>query len=684
MLQPQNPIKLKTRFEHSSFPKLKTALIVFCTASLIACGGEGESDQSSNQLNDRDRDGIADIHDAFPDDPNEHKDTDGDGTGDNTDAYPNDPNRSKAEPKDITAPILSELQSIGEVKSYTPSYIFNSNEAGAIEFFGPCSSDTDKAVAGENTIVLNELIEGFYDNCQITVTDAAGNQSERLSISEFTIIDSTAPSLTNPSQIEVGDELSVGFSFESDEDGSLALIGNCSTDEVSAVTGTNNLTLTVEQFGTYSDCSITVTDVTENSSEPLVIPSFSVVPRYVKAIAWHGETDTLIQFPSTVHGFEYHRSSNNSCDFTTLVDCDDYVWSILSDTPAVGTGFSSSSGNVYTTGILRTGNTETEKETYFSSNYLWDHPHVEVTWSGTVLDNLHIYSSVSFDNKIWVVNGGNEQSHSSDRYSSDIWTSDHGQNWSKIKSLGDSYTRMGHTTNVFDGKIWIVHGYYHEETYGYREYRHNVMSSDDGENWRWIRSGPYPPRSGHKSVVFKDKLWVYGGTDYRKRITNNELTDIWSMNKDGSWTEHKDEGGFPLHPYTVLEFQNSLWMFYRHDIWKSDDGINWTEQTITEDYYIHAGVNPRWVVFKNAIWLVGAASNNDIWRSFDGYNWEHVATVEAIDGNRARALIVHDDKMYLLGVGGHSDNLYTLMSEDGINWRRGYSNTFTFPQVPLD
>lgn len=41
-------------------------------------------------LQDRDHDGVADIHDLFPDDSTEWEDTDGDGTGDASDAFPND------------------------------------------------------------------------------------------------------------------------------------------------------------------------------------------------------------------------------------------------------------------------------------------------------------------------------------------------------------------------------------------------------------------------------------------------------------------------------------------------------------------------------------------------------------------------------------------------------------------
>ncbi len=44
-----------------------------------------EEPDTSDELRDRDGDGVSNTNDAFPDDPDEQVDTDGDGTGDNSD-----------------------------------------------------------------------------------------------------------------------------------------------------------------------------------------------------------------------------------------------------------------------------------------------------------------------------------------------------------------------------------------------------------------------------------------------------------------------------------------------------------------------------------------------------------------------------------------------------------------------
>ena len=71
----------------------------------------------------------------------------------------------------VIAPILSEVTPvINPTIDTTPNYTFSSSKAGTITYGGPCSSSTTIAVAGNNTITLNALANGTYENCTITVT----------------------------------------------------------------------------------------------------------------------------------------------------------------------------------------------------------------------------------------------------------------------------------------------------------------------------------------------------------------------------------------------------------------------------------------------------------------------------------------------------------------------------------
>jgi len=72
----------------------------------------------------------------------------------------------------VIPPILSEVTAVTTpTMDTTPNYTFSSSKAGTITYGGPCSSSTTVAIAGNNTITLNALAAGTYDNCTITVTN---------------------------------------------------------------------------------------------------------------------------------------------------------------------------------------------------------------------------------------------------------------------------------------------------------------------------------------------------------------------------------------------------------------------------------------------------------------------------------------------------------------------------------
>ena len=75
----------------------------------------------------------------------------------------------------VIPPILSEVTAvITPTIDTTPNYTFSSSKAGTITYGGPCSSSTTTAIAGNNTITLNAMAAGTYDDCTIKVTDNSG------------------------------------------------------------------------------------------------------------------------------------------------------------------------------------------------------------------------------------------------------------------------------------------------------------------------------------------------------------------------------------------------------------------------------------------------------------------------------------------------------------------------------
>ena len=91
---------------------------------------------------------------------------------------------------DSKSPIIVELIPVQTPTSdSTPDYTFSSNEAGTISLIGKCSTLTKYIINGYNTVKLVLSGTGNYSNCSITVTDAAGNISEPLSLSSFDVFE---------------------------------------------------------------------------------------------------------------------------------------------------------------------------------------------------------------------------------------------------------------------------------------------------------------------------------------------------------------------------------------------------------------------------------------------------------------------------------------------------------------
>ena len=89
---------------------------------------------------------------------------------------------------DPIAPVIAEVTAVTTpTNDSTPDYTFSSDEAGTITYGGSCSSSITPATSGNNTITFISLIDGTYSDCTIKVTDSAGNESNILTITTFTV-----------------------------------------------------------------------------------------------------------------------------------------------------------------------------------------------------------------------------------------------------------------------------------------------------------------------------------------------------------------------------------------------------------------------------------------------------------------------------------------------------------------
>ena len=177
---------------------------------------------------------------------------------------------------DNTAPILSETTAITTPTSdITPEYTFSSSEAGTISYAGGCTSSTTAATVGSTTITFDPLVDGTYSDCTITLTDAASNVSEPLTVTTFTI--SITPNLAEITAVPTPTtDTTPEYTFSSDEAGTISYAGGCTSSTTNATVGNNTITFNTLAEGEYAGCTITVTNGFGNASEPLAVTAFTV------------------------------------------------------------------------------------------------------------------------------------------------------------------------------------------------------------------------------------------------------------------------------------------------------------------------------------------------------------------------------------------------------------------------
>lgn len=66
------------------------------------------------------------------------------------------------------------------------------------------------------------------------------------------------------------------YTFSTDKAGEITYGGSCSSATTIATVGDNTITFDALADGTYSDCTITVTDAASNASIPLKVSAFVV------------------------------------------------------------------------------------------------------------------------------------------------------------------------------------------------------------------------------------------------------------------------------------------------------------------------------------------------------------------------------------------------------------------------
>jgi outer membrane protein assembly factor BamB len=199
---------------------------------------------------------------------------------------------------------------------------------------------------------------------------------------------------------------------------------------------------------------------------------------------------------------------------------------------------------------------------YSSDGVNWTRATAHAGWSAR-----EGHTSVVFDDKMWVLGGWlGGWGHAGDK--NDVWYSTDGVNWTQATASAAWSEREGHTSVVFDNRMWVIGGGYH--WYSDYCYLHDVWYSTDGVSWtRATSSAGWSGRCGHTSVVFDNKMWVLGGND---TISGADRNDVWYSTDGASWTQATAQAGWSGRDgHTSVVFDNKMWVIggYMNDVWYS-------------------------------------------------------------------------------------------------------------------
>jgi hypothetical protein len=116
----------------------------------------------------------------------------------------------------------------------------------------------------------------------------------------------------------------------------------------------------------------------------------------------------------------------------------------------------------------------------------------------------------------------------------DVWCSNDGNAWTMLTQNAAWSPRVYPGVAVFDDKLWVFGGSAPDRT-GDASWLNDVWSSSDGATWsRETTAAPWSPRAAQYSVVFRDRLWIYGGKGIEANGRGGFADDVWAMTAPSS------------------------------------------------------------------------------------------------------------------------------------------------------
>ena len=275
-----------------------------------------------------------------------------------------------------------------------------------------------------------------------------------------------------------------------------------------------------------------------------------------------------------------------------------------------------------------------------------------------------------FKDQLWIFGGWFQSFEAPPR---DVWSSPDGKNWKLVANEAPWKHSDLPMTVAFKDRMWLMGGWYNGRLPGH-EASSEVWSSTDGVNWEQAtKKAGWTPRLAAGAVVFKDKMWLLGGTEnYYFGDEKSLKNDVWSSADGKEWKLATANAGWSPRAYhQAVVHDGKIWVFgggnyvpkplyqARNDVWCSDDGVTWTQVTDKAPW------SPRlWfsaVTYRDRMWVLGGWSDNpsknwgDVWHSKDGKNWQQFKSPVTWKERHEHSAFVFQDKLWIAG--GHAQPL---------------------------
>lgn len=207
------------------------------------------------------------------------------------------------------------------------------------------------------------------------------------------------------------------------------------------------------------------------------------------------------------------------------------------------------------------------------------------------------------------------------------------------------------------------------------DYQMRVIRNHPTPTWvRVFSSAPWVPRDSAGELVFRNRLWIFGG------YTPDVVGDIWSSPDGRKWARAgvMPDGAQVNIPLEFV-FKDRMWIVTADKILRSSmDGVTWTTVADSAPWKDRSAAGAA--VFRDRMWVLGGGNAsgilNDVWSSSDGVNWILATAAAPWSARQIFSMIaVHRDRLWILGGGVQNYHPFKTYRDvwstaDGKTWTR--------------